>query len=547
MKQIVLKVHPKDNVLVALRDLAKGEAISYNGDQYMVQEKIPAKHKFFIQDMNAGDKVIMYGVLVGKVQNFIPAGGLMTTGNVNHAADPYEYRPYHYEWHAPDVSKFKGRTFKGYHRKDGRVGTANYWLFIPTVFCENRNLDVIREALHNELGYAVTDKYKQKTHHLLELYKNGVDVATANLEIKEATVNASRVFRNVDGIKFLNHQGGCGGTRQDAGILGKLLAAYADHPNVGGVTILSLGCQNLQTQTLLDDIKQRNPGFDKPLYVFEQQQSQSEEQLITEAIRKTFLGLIEINKLERKPATLDKLVIGVKCGGSDGFSGISANPAVGYCSDLLVALGGTVLLAEFPELCGAEQELIDRTKNEATAKKFIHLMRSYSEAATNVGSGFHMNPSPGNIKDGLITDAIKSTGAAKKGGTSPVEDVLDYTEPATKPGLNLVCTPGNDVEATTGKAASGATLILFTTGLGTPTGNPVCPTIKIATNTALVKRMGDIIDIDTGLIIEGERTIEQMGEEILEYCIKAASGEVIPKAVQLNQDDFIPWKRGVSL
>lgn len=174
-------------------------------------------------------------------------------------------------------------------------------------------------------------------------------------------------------------------------------------------------------------------------------------------------------------------------------------------------------------------------------------MGSYSDAATKAGSGFHMNPSPGNIKDGLITDAIKSTGAAKKGGTSPVEDVLDYTEPATKPGLNLVCTPGNDVEATTGKAASGATLILFTTGLGTPTGNPVCPTIKVATNTALTKRMGDIIDINTGPIIDGEKTIEQMGEEILEYCIKAASGEVTPKAVLLNQDDFIPWKRGVSL
>jgi altronate hydrolase len=547
MKQIVLKVHPKDNVLVALRDLAKGETIAYEGEQYTANEKIPAKHKLFTQHMNAGDSVIMYGVLVGKMQTEVPAGGLMTTNNVKHAADPYAYRPYHYEWHAPDVSKFKGKTFKGYHRSDGRVGTANYWLFMPTVFCENRNLDVIRESLHNELGYAVTDKYKIKTHQLLELYKKGADISTADLDIKEAQIHTNRVFKNVDGIKFLNHQGGCGGTRQDAAILSKLLAAYADHPNVAGVTILSLGCQNLQTQSLLDDIKKRNPSFDKPLLVFEQQQSQSEEQLITESIRKTFLGLIEINKLERQPAPLDKMVIGVKCGGSDGFSGISANPAVGYCSDLLVALGGTVLLAEFPELCGAEQNLIDRTKSEAAAKKFIQLMGSYSEAADKVGSGFHMNPSPGNIKDGLITDAIKSTGAAKKGGTSPVEDVLDYTEPAVKPGLNLVCTPGNDVEATTGKAASGATLILFTTGLGTPTGNPVCPTIKIATNSSLTKRMGDIIDINTGPIIDGDKTIEQMGEEILEYCIKAASGEIIPKAVQLNQDDFIPWKRGVSL
>ncbi|HWC51982.1 MAG TPA: altronate dehydratase family protein [Chitinophagaceae bacterium] len=545
--QRVLKVHPNDNVLVALKNLAKGEKIIYNGEEYLLQDPVPAKHKFFTHEMNEGDKVIMYGVLVGKAQHTIPAGGLMTTENVKHAAEPYGYRPYHYEWHAPDVSKFVGRTFNGYHRSDGRVGTANYWLFMPTVFCENRNLDVIREALHNELGYEVTDKYKQKTHHLVDLYKSGIDVSTADLEIKISPVNTNRIFKNVDGIKFLNHTGGCGGTRQDAATLSKLLAAYADHPNVAGVTVLSLGCQNLQVPDFLNDLKQRNPDFDKPLYIFEQQRSQSEEQLITEAIRKTFLGLVEINKLERKPASLDKLVIGVKCGGSDGFSGISANPAVGYCSDLLVALGGKVLLAEFPELCGAEQQLIDRTKDEAAAKKFIRLMTTYNEEAHKVGSGFEMNPSPGNIKDGLITDAIKSNGAAKKGGTSPVVDVLDYTEPATKPGLSLVCTPGNDVEATTGKAASGATLILFTTGLGTPTGNPVCPVIKISSNTALMKRMGDIIDINTGPVIDGEKTIEQMGEELLDYCIKAASGEVIPKAVQLNQDDFIPWKRGVSL
>lgn len=174
-------------------------------------------------------------------------------------------------------------------------------------------------------------------------------------------------------------------------------------------------------------------------------------------------------------------------------------------------------------------------------------MESYNDLAKKAGSGFHMNPSPGNIKDGLITDAMKSAGASRKGGTSPVVDVLDYTEPATKPGLSLVCTPGNDVEATTGQAAAGATLILFTTGLGTPTGNPVAPTIKIATNSKLAKRMSDIIDIDTGEIISGEKNIAQIGEEILEYCLKAASGEIIPKAVLLGQDDFIPWKRGVSL
>lgn len=547
MKQLVLKVHPKDNVLVALQDLRKGLAIEYGGVTFVLTEDVKAKHKFFTTDLKQGDKVIMYGVLVGTAQKDITKASWMNTENTKHAAEPYFYRKTNYKWAAPDVSKYTSKTFNGYHRSNGDVGTANYWLFIPTVFCENRNLDVIKEALHNELGYAVTDKYKKYTHQLIEAFKKGETLESINIFNTPVTTAINRPFKNVDGIKFLNHQGGCGGTRQDAGILGKLLASYANHPNVAGVTVLSLGCQNLQIADFLNELKTFNPNFDKPLYIFEQQQSQSEEQLIAASIKKTVEGLIEINKIERKPAPLSKLCIGVKCGGSDGFSGISANPAVGYLSDLVVALGGKILLAEFPELCGAEQNLIDRTPDEAAAKKFIHLMSTYSEQAERVGSGFHMNPSPGNIKDGLITDAIKSNGAALKGGTSPVVDVLDYTEPATKPGLSLVCTPGNDVEATTGKAASGATLILFTTGLGTPTGNPVCPVIKVSTNSNLTKRMNDIIDIDCGPVVEGEKTIEQMGEEILEYCIKAASGEVIPKAVLLNQDDFIPWKRGVSL
>lgn len=543
-----LKIDPKDNVLVALSDLAEGTTLEFEGQVLVVQEDVPAKHKIFMQDMLPGDEVIMYGVLVGKAICFIPKGGLMSTENTRHASQDYAYREVDYQWQAPDVSAFQHRSFNGYARNDGRVGTANYWLFIPTVFCENRNLDVIKESLHNTLGYTVTDKYRSFSRQLLEAYEAGTPLDDHLLDLQPlAHPSKNRVFKNVDGIKFLNHQGGCGGTRQDAELLSNLLAAYADHPNVGGITVLSLGCQHLQTSGFLADLKRRNPNFDKPVLIFEQQQSKSEERLIKEAILHTFKGLQEINQQERQPAPLSALCVGVKCGGSDGFSGISANPAVGYAADMLVALGAKVLLAEFPELCGAEQNLIDRCVDEATANKFIRLMREYDAQAHAVGSGFYMNPSPGNIKDGLITDAIKSTGAAKKGGTSPVVDVLDYTEPAKLPGLSLVCTPGNDVEATTGKAASGATLILFTTGLGTPTGNPVCPVIKVATNTALAERMGDIIDIDTGPVIRAEKTIQQMGEEILEYCIKAASGEIIPKAVLLNQDDFIPWKRGVSL
>jgi len=543
----VLKIHPKDTVLVALTHLKKGESIIFENDTYILKEDIEEKHKFFIKDLTKGMLITMYGITVGKIViDNVSIGEKMTVTNTKHEADGYAFRNANYKWQAPNVNNFKNKTFNGYHRTDGKVGTANYWLFIPTVFCENRNLDVIKEALHHALGYTITDKYKEFAEEVVKnIHSSNSLVIDEHITIAPSI--EKRIFKNIDGIKFLNHQGGCGGTRQDASTLSNLLAAYADHPNVTGITLLSLGCQHLQIDDFKNDLKKRNPQFDKPLIIFEQQSSQSEEQLIKSAIQSTIEKLKEANKIERKPAPLSKLCIGVKCGGSDGFSGISANPAVGHAADILVALGGQILLAEFPELCGAEQELIDRAVDEKTAAKFIRLMEEYNKMAHAVGSGFHMNPSPGNIKDGLITDAIKSAGACKKGGTAPVVDVLDYTEAATKAGLSLVCTPGNDVEATTGKAASGATLILFTTGLGTPTGNPVCPVIKVSTNTKLANRMSDIIDINTGEIIDGIKTIEQMGEEILDYCIKAASGEVIPKAVQLHQDDFIPWKRGVSL
>jgi altronate hydrolase len=237
----------------------------------------------------------------------------------------------------------------------------------------------------------------------------------------------------------------------------------------------------------------------------------------------------------------------LECGGSDGFSGISANPALGHATDILVAMGGTAILSEFPELNGVEQELLNRCRDEQTAQKFYDLMQTYARRAAEVGSGFDMNPSPGNIRDGLITDAIKSAGAAKKGGSSPVTAVLDYTEQAFTPGLNLLCTPGNDVESTTGLAGSGANIIVFTTGLGTPTGNPVAPTLKMSTNTALARRMPDLIDIDAGTIITGEDNLVSKGEALLELIIEVANGETDPKAMQLQQDDFIPWKRGVSL
>ncbi len=550
MKQRITKVHPKDNVMVALTDLQAGEELTYQGETYKPIEFIPGKHKFAINDLPAGTQIIMYGVLVGVTQSDIPAGGLLTTTNIKHAASGFITGNNHTHWDKPDATKWQTATFNGYHRENGDVGTANYWLVIPMVFCENRNIEVLQEALVKPLGYGRKKTYEIKAQQLIDKIASGSgvdEVLFTEIGSEDASTHQHKLFPNVDGIKFLTHTGGCGGTRQDSTTLCGLLAGYITHSNVAGATILSLGCQNAEVKTLQEQIAKRDPNFKKPLYILDQQKVGLETDLIELAIRQTLAGLIQANENTRKPAPLNKLVIGLECGGSDGFSGISANPAIGYTSDLLVSLGGAVILAEFPELCGVEQNLIDRCVDKDKAERFSSLVRSYSQRADEAGSGFYMNPSPGNIKDGLITDAIKSAGAAKKGGTSPVTDVLDYPEKVTKPGLNLLCTPGNDVESTTAEVGSGANVVLFTTGLGTPTGNPITPVIKIATNTSLYKRMNDIIDINTGTIVEGDETIEQAGERILDYIIKVASGDIEVSAVRHGQNDFIPWKRGVSL
>lgn len=550
MKNKILKVHPDDNIIVALDTLKAGDEVEFNGSTIQLLEDIPTKHKFSERDFAKDESILMYGVLVGKATKPIPKGSRIRRENVTHQASDYTVGKRNLSWEKPDISKFKTRTFNGFHRADGKVGTRNYWLVIPLVFCENRNIKVIREAMLEQLGYLSSRDFTVDVNNLVQQYKNGASAdAILQTEIIRSGQQAAeeRIFPNVDGIKFLEHEGGCGGIRQDSEALCHLLAGYITHPNVAGATVLSLGCQNAQIPILENAIKKRDANFSKPVYFLEQQKSNSEREFIAEAVKKTFVGLMQANEIKRQPASLDKLCIGLECGGSDGFSGISANPTLGYTSDLLVTLGGKAILSEFPELNGVEQELINRCVDEATAEKFTTLMRTYAQRAVEVGSGFDMNPSPGNIKDGLITDAMKSAGAAKKGGTSPVAAVLDYTEPAVKPGLNLLCTPGNDVESTTGLAGSWANIIIFTTGLGTPTGNPIAPTIKVSSNTALAERMSDIIDLNTGTIISGEDTIQTKGEELLELIIQIANGKVHTKAEQLNQDDFIPWKRGISL
>jgi altronate hydrolase len=549
LQRKVLQITPQDDVGVALADLKAGEEITLAEKTYVLATNVSAKHKFALKEFAAGQKISMYGTVVGEATTTIPLGAAITTENTHHQSAPYARRDVSYEWKAPDVAKWKNRAFQGFYRADGQVGTRNYWLVVPLVFCENNNILAMRRAFSEELGDTGTDNYRQYVSELARVYREGGAERVKEhqfSEISEGHRN-SRLFPNVDGVKFLTHEMGCGGTREDARALCGLLAGYICHPNVAGATILSLGCQNSEISILRAEIKKRVAEFRKPLLIFDQQRSNLESPMLATAIRQTFVELAKANELKRSAAAMSKLTVGLECGGSDGFSGLSANPAIGHVSDIVATLGGKTILSEFPELCGAEQNLIDRCVSDETARKFIELMTTYAARAKAVGSGFDMNPSPGNIKDGLITDAMKSAGAARKGGASPVVDVLDYPEYATKSGFNLQCTPGSDVESVTAQVGAGANLVLFTTGLGTPTGNPVAPVVKISTNSELARRMHDIIDFDAGAVIRGESTIEETGEAMIDVILRVASGEIRTKAEVKIQEDFIPWKRGVSL
>ncbi|MDM4765290.1 altronate dehydratase family protein [Pelomonas sp. SE-A7] len=531
MAATTLLIHPDDDMLVALADLAEGQTVDDAGQAITLCTPVAAKHKLARRDFAPGEVLKLYGVPVGKALHAIRRGEAVTTENlVHHAAEP-RLDGSAMSWQAPDVKAWQEQTFEGIVRKDGRVATANHWLVFPLVFCENRNIDQLRQALERPLGYA------------------GDELADYTLSLLGHTAKSSRrnrPFPNVDGVRFITHAGGCGGTRADAKRLCKLLAAYADHPNVAGVTVLSLGCQNAQIAMFREALAEQNPAFDKPCLVYEQQQWGDEQAMMKAVLQDTLKALTEANEVRREPVPLSKLKIGVKCGGSDGFSGITANPVLGLVSDRLVALGGASLLAEFPELCGVESELISRCQNPADRERFLALMKDFEARAQAVGASLAENPSPGNIRDGLITDAMKSAGAARKGGGSPVVAVLDYGEQASKPGLSLLCTPGNDVESVTALVASGAQLVLFTTGLGTPTGNPIAPVLKVSSNTPLARRMSDLIDFDCGPVLEGV-SAEQTAEQLLELVRQTAGGEYECKAERLRQYDWLFWKQDISL
>ena len=532
--QKTLIIHPDDNLIVALKDLNAGESVSWRGQSFPLATAVAAKHKFTREAIPVGGIVTLYGVPVGKATRAIQKGEAVTVDNITHyAAETHIDNDTVYPWTAPDVSAWQNRTFNGIVRADGRVGTANYWLIIPLVFCENRNVLKLRDALEKPLGYT-QDRFDSLTRNLL-----------GDAEAQPAAATA-RPFPNIDGIRALTVNSGCGGTASDARMLCRILAAYADHPNVAGITVFGLGCEKAQASLFDEELTARNPHFDKPYLFYRQQDWPSEAQMMEQAIRDTFEQLKTVNQVSRQPVPLSKLKIGVKCGGSDGFSGISANPAMGLVSDKIIALGGASGLAEFPELCGAEGNIIARCTTRQNKECFVALMAAYENRANRDGTSIADNPSPGNIRDGLITDAIKSAGAAKKGGSAPISAVVDYGEPMPDSGLSLVCTPGNDLEAVTGLVAAGANLVIFSTGLGTPTGNAIVPVLKISTNSQTAQKLSDMIDFDCGPVIDGT-PLETISEQLLEKVIAAASRDYIVKADRLEQYDFLFWKRDVSL
>ncbi|MEK8138917.1 altronate dehydratase family protein [Morganella morganii] len=530
--QKILRIDETDNLIVALKDLHAGEVYQWGDESITLVTDVKAKHKFALEAVPEGGIVSMYGTAVGKATKPIARGEVITVDNIRHYAAPVSLEESGgYEWQIPDVSAWKDRTFKGYVRDDGRVGTANYWLIFPLVFCENRNVTKLTDALNEALGY---------TNNSLKSF--ALDLTAG----EQVQATKPKLFPHIEGVRCITVTSGCGGATSDSKTMCDVLAAYADHPNVIGITVFSLGCEKAQRKMFKESLAARNPAFDKPALYFRQQEWNSEEEMMQTALKQTYECMKAVKPQSRTDVPLSYLKLGVKCGASDGFSGISGNPAMGLVSDWLVTLGGASGLAEFPELCGAEGDMVKRCIRFEDKKKFLDLMGQYEKTANFFNTTIADNPSPGNIADGLITDAIKSTGAAKKGGKSPISAVCDYAEPMPDSGLSLVCTPGNDVDAVTGLVAAGCNVVIFSTGLGTPTGNPIVPVIKISTNSAIAQRLSDMIDYDCGPVIEGV-PLPEISKGLFERVIETAGGEYKVKADRLEQFDFLLWKRSLDL
>ena len=489
-----IRIHPDDNVAVALEDLRKGETLTLDTVSVTAIEDIARGHKIALRDIKEGEPVVKYGNPIGLAKADIPAGAWAHVHNVRTGLS--ESADYTYDHKVYDKPKVSPRTFMGYRRPDGRAAVRNELWIIPTVGCVN----------------SVAARLVQENQHLVK--------------------------GSIDGLYTFAHPYGCSQMGGDHAQTRKLLAALVRHPNAGGVLVLSLGCENLTHDQFVAELGEWD---DKHVKFLTCQQVEDE----FEAGAKLLEELAEYaGQFKREELPASELVVGMKCGGSDGLSGITANPTVGRFSDRLTTLGGSTVLTEVPEMFGAENILFSRCMDEEVFNKAVKMVNNFKEYFVSHGQVVYENPSPGNKAGGITTLEDKSCGCVQKGGSAQIVDVLEYAEPVRKKGLNLLSGPGNDLVSATDLTAAGAHIILFTTGRGTPFGAPA-PTVKISTNTALFEKKGNWIDFNAGTVAQGE-DLDHAGDRLLDFVLEIASGKKT-HAEERGAREIAIFKDGVTL
>lgn len=492
--QNYIKIHPADKVAVALSPLAAGTVISIDTQEITLKEDIPQGHKFALQTLEAQEPVIKYGSPIGIAKEQISAGAWIHTHNMKTALG--DLLTYTYEKQHTQVVSTEERFFQGYRRADRNVGVRNEIWIIPTVGCVN-------------------------------------NIATSIERKAQSMIKGS-----IEAIAAFPHPYGCSQMGDDQEHTRQILADLINHPNAGGVLVLGLGCENSNIGELKNYI---GPYDEKRVKFLVAQESDDE---IEDAL-KLIQELVDYAApMKREPISCKELIIGMKCGGSDGLSGITANPTVGAFSDLLISKGGTTILTEVPEMFGAETLLMNRCETEELFEKTVSLINDFKNYFTSHNQTIYENPSPGNKKGGISTLEDKSMGCTQKSGSAPVRGVLSYGEPVKEKGLNLLSAPGNDLVASTALAASGAHIVLFTTGRGTPFASPV-PTIKISSNSALYEKKGNWIDFNCGTMVEGT-DLNTLRDQLFDYVISVASGEEV-KSEKAGFHDMAIFKQGVTL
>jgi len=506
-------VDPKDNVAVVKTETAPDLGLLLpDGREIRVCAAILPGHRFATRAIPAGEFVLQYGQPIGTSLG-IESGAQVTHDNMSDDVPVIRDLPLDLHTAPTDYFPEDSRAhFAGFRRPDGRVGTRNFVLIVPTSMC----------ASHEAQQISI---------------------------IAEYTLYNREKFPNVDGVVAIPHNKGCGcqdGSTID--VMLRTLSNYADHPNVGGVVLIDLGCEKTNLSQVEKYLLKRDKSFNKPMAKIGIQDVGGTQAAIEQGLLEVELMLPEVNRATREQVSVSELVLGVKCGGSDGFSGISANPSLGRAADLLVKSGGTVLITEVPEFCGAEHILAGRARDVETGRAIYGMVDWYKEYASKFGAVLNQNPSTGNKIGGLLNITIKSLGAIAKAGTTRVEGVVDYAETPVERGLNLMQGPGYDQESTPGLVAAGATVIVFTTGRGTTIGNAIAPVIKLASNTRVFERMANDLDLSAGGVIDGTETIDDVGARVFEQIVRVAGGECLAKAEEHKHREFQFWaEQTVSL